>query len=369
MRKEHVIALGAGLGLSLAAVGCSSDGDGTGSEVATTSAPLQCDSGSYVAFDSANHLNQDLRLAAHAEMNTLMKDAASAMDAGDASAASDMFGAATTIYMEESESASLRVKVMGRLDEHVAGDPVEGERLDATIVKWLEFGSGAQDPLEATVARQWVDKTMTEFFFLSVHHELLAGTRKNWDEAFGYFGSGPDNDEADFRGLASTAFKRDSNNGTSLEPEIFNGLVDGSCEVARALDEAEAEEIDIAGTAVEPIVVDIDLAMQQVLAYSVGHEAFEMIELLEADTVDTDEITIKAAELIPFFVPIERIMNDKGGDSAERAAEIRSIVDAMPVSDPDQMDVGDTSWIDGLGEGPARIIELLEVEYDIEIQG
>jgi hypothetical protein len=352
MVRRILIAFAAPLAV-IGALACSSEDEGP--EQNSGLAP-QCTSSTYVSFDSGNHANQEIRLQTHAKLISLMKEA--------------KFSEAKQLYMDPVPSANLREKVQGRLDEHVAGAPSQGDRLDGTIVAWLEFAVDAPSALESTVARQWVDKTLTEFFFLSVHHEIIAGTRKNWDEGFGYYGSGVDNSESGLLGLAATARKRDDTNGTYLQAEIYNGLIDGSCSLDNGLRSAGADKIAVESVPeLATLVASMDLAMQKVLAYSVGHEAFGMRELLAATPRDDDGITVKAAELIPFFIPLERIMKDKGGDSATRAAEIRSLIDEMPVADPSKLDVSDTTWIDGLGDAPDRILDAIEAEYGIVVKG
>lgn len=354
----------------LSGLGCSG-GSSSEPETGTVMAP-QCESASYLAFDSANHESQDIRLQAHADITELLKEAATDLDEDNASDAADKIAEAREIYTDVSLSADLRTKVQGRLDQHVDGDPLQGDRLDDTIIAWLDHAADAETGLEVDLAAQWIDKTLSEFFFLSVHHELLEGAREKWDEAYGYFGSGPENSEGSLLGLALTAFKRDSTNGTSLEPRVYNNFIDGSCVIATALDESDEESMDVMDhDELGDIVMDIDTDMQKVLAMSVGHEAYEMDELLEVDADERDnaEIFVKAAELTPFFVPLERIMLDRGGDSAERAEAIREIIDAWPVSDPENLDLENTDWIDEVGEGAEEIIEAVEAEFDVDVKG
>jgi hypothetical protein len=366
MVRRKWFALAAPLAV-IGALACSSEDEqpDTGSNVAP-----QCKSSTYVSFDSGNHANQEIRLQAHAKLVSLMKEGAALLKDGNASGGASKLSEAKQLYTDPIASANLREKVQGRLDEHIAGAPSQGDRLDGTIVGWLDFAVAASSSLEATVARQWVDKTLTEFLFLSVHHEIVAGTRKNWDEGFGYYGSGVDNAESGLLGLAATARKRDDTNGTYLQAEIYNGLIDGSCALENGLRGAGTDKLAVDSVPeLAAIVGSMDLAMQKVLAYSVGHEAFGMKELLTSTPRDDDGITVKAAELIPFFIPLERIMKEKGGDSAQRAAEIRSLIDAMPVSDPSTLDLSDTTWIDALGDAPTRIIGAIEAEYGIVVKG
>ena len=366
MKKQAITVIA----LSALVLGACSGGDES-SEPETGSATLpQCSSNTYVSFDSGNHANQEVRLQTHASLGSLMKEAAALHADGNTSGAAQKFSEAKALYTDPVASAKLQEKVQGRLDEHLAGAPSQGDRLDGTIIAWLDKGAAATNELEATIARQWVDKTLTEFFFLSVHHEILAGTKKNWDEGFGYYGSGVDNAESNLLGLAQTAHKRDATNGTNMEAEIYNGLIDGSCELGTELQASGADALELSSVpALKALVDDIDMNMQLVLAYSAGHEAFEMAEVLEASPRDDAELFIKAAELIPFFLPLERIMLERGGESAERAKQIRGYLDAMPVSDPATLDVTDTTWIDALGDAPQNIINALEAEYGIDIKG
>jgi len=346
---------------ALAACGDSADDDGGAGNGDDVSPQCSAPDG-YVAFDSANHQSQDRRLAAHAEMVALMEAAL----ATGAPVDDSKFADALALYTDPVEAAELQIKVQGRLDEHVAGQPLVGDRIDATIVAWLEAGQNATTVLEANLARQWVDKSLQEFFFLSVHHEMLLGAREKWDEAFGYYGSGASNAEDELAGLALTAFKRDGTNGTTLGADIYNGLIDGACQLDMELEEQDS--IDVTSTdLLYDTVRSIDGDLQRVLAYSAGHEAFEMAELLEADPVDTDEIFVKSAELEAFFLPLERNMLDEGGESKARAEEIRTQLDLMPGADPEAVDLTDTTWIDSVDA--ARILELIEEEFEIEVKG
>lgn len=353
----------------ITSLGCSSGGSGSDPETGTVTAP-QCASSSYVAFDSANHANQDIRLAVHEEIVELLEDAAADLDSDKASDAADKIAEARDLYEDGSLSADFRTKVKSRVDEHLADEPSVGEQLDSTIVAWLDFAANASTALEASVAAEWVDKTIAEFLFLSVHHEMLEGTRENWDEGYGYYGSGPDNREGALLGFAAFALKSDGINGTNLEPTIYNNLIDGSCHIETALSDSGDDTLDMtAHDDLSDIVESIDMDMQRVLALSVGHEAYEMEEGLEADDPDTDAIIGETSELIPLFLPLERIMLERGGESAERAELIRELIDQMPLNDPENVDLDDTSWIDDLGDAPEQIIDALETEYDIEVKG
>lgn len=349
--------------LSLGAPACGDD-DGDRDTSSDATAPQCDDPDGYVAFDMTNHESQDQRLSAYAEMLELMSAAVDEDGGVDA----DKMAEAADIYLDDNASANLREKVMGRVDQHDEDEPAVGEELDASLLAWLDFAKQADTALAARVARQWLDKTLLDFFFLSVHHELLEGTRETWDEAYGYYGSGPHNEEGERLGLSATATDRDDENGTNLSAEIFNALIDGACELDMALTDADTDQLDLADAeALSAIVQDIDGSLQKVLAYSVGHEAYEVAGLIEAGADDLDELTVEAAELLAFARPLVRVMRSRGGDSKERAEELQQLLDVVPLSDPETLDLEDTGWIEEVDTD--RIIELLEAEYDIEVLG
>jgi hypothetical protein len=343
------------LALIVAAVGCAppdgGEGEGEGE------GPPQCGSVRYVAFDEANYENQQLRVGAHTQMVALM-DAAKE----DASKAAANFADAEELY---TDTASLADKVAGRNDHHLSDTPNVGADMDADIRAALAAGAAATTELEANLAKQVVDKSLTEFFFLSVHYEMVLGARDKWDEAFGYFGATDDNAEGDAQGFAAVAKKRDAGNGTTLREEIFNGLVDGSCELAKILEAEGTESIDVTQhESLWSIVEETDLAMQKVLAYSAGHEAFDMQQLQEdltaapGDAALEGSMQVKLAELKHFFLPLERLMTAAGGESDTRATMIRGEIDAAEAA-------ADNSWMASFDA--AGVEQALEAEYAIDI--
>lgn len=325
----------------------------------TTGQPLQCGTAEYIAFDPANHMNQELRVGAYTEMLALMNAAQA-----DPSLAAANFAEAKSLY---EDTASLREKVMGRKDDHFPDQsPGIGEALDAAIIDGLDMGTTATTALGANLAKQKVDKTLIHFLYLSVFHEMVLGARDKWDEAYGYWGAGSSNDEGTRQGFAAVATKRDATNNTNLADSIFNGLVDGSCELAKALDDAGVDEIDYTTVpALQTIVEKVDLDMQKVLAFSAGHEAFEMTEIQEDLAQNPtqearDEMWIKLAELDPYFKPLEPLMLDAGGDSAARATRIRTAIDAAWADDTGAW----MSTFDAQG-----VVDDLEAQYQIDIKG
>ncbi|MCA9556328.1 MAG: hypothetical protein KC933_40260, partial [Myxococcales bacterium] len=129
-----------------------------GSETPNTNTdqrPIQCRSAEYVAFDAAHYTNQDLRLDAHAQMGALMSAAADASPFDPALAATN-FAEARRLY---EETASLRDKVKERTDDHFADKPTVGLELDTTIMDALAAGATAPTAVDASIARQTVEKT------------------------------------------------------------------------------------------------------------------------------------------------------------------------------------------------------------------
>lgn len=315
-----------------------------------TGRPRQCDSASYVAFDPANHAEQDVRLDAAAQMKGLMAAAL----ASPAEAATN-FAAAADVY---ATSAELQAKVQGRTDDHLAEKPNVGTEIDARISAALEAGGAATAAHDIEVQAEIVDKALTEFFFLSVFHEVTAGQAVTWDEAFGYFGAGADNDLGSLRGFAAVAKKRDDENGTALEAVVFQRLVDGSCQLAERLAADEVEIVDVfADEGLASVVDSMDDAMIDVLAYSVGHEAMAIAAAKAAG--DGDGAAVKLVELDGFFRPLERLMQDVGGDSARRATAIRAPVDAALAADDD-------SWLATFDA--EAILAAIEAERDIDVK-
>lgn len=315
--------------------------------------PPQCDAAGYVAFDEANHAAQDVRLAAVAQMKELLEAAVAvpAEAAAKAAAAEDLYR----------NSAELQAKVIGRTDDHFAEKPAVGVEIDARILAALEAAAAATTAYEVEVQAEIVDKAFTEFFFLSILHELLAGQAVTWDEAYGYYGSGSDNDLGSLLGFAAVAKKRDDENATALEALVFQKLVDGSCVLAERLAADEVEVVDVRGDAeLSKIVETIDGAMTDVLAYSVGHEAWEIDEAKESGDVQT--ASVKLVELDGFFRPLERLMQGAGGDSAARATSIRNTVDAALAA----VDGGDDTWLASFDT--SAILLAVETERSIEVR-
>ncbi len=338
--------------VALALAGCPFDNDGPIPEQVD---PAQCLGTGYTAFDVANHAEQDARVGAYTEIKRLLEEVVE-----DPSLAAARFATAQALYQS---SAELQGKVQGRTDDHIEGRPNVGADIDARISAAFSDGAAATTSLQAAVAAETIDKALVEFFFLSVFHELVQGQAAKWDEAYGYYGSGPDNALDAVQGFAAVAKKRDANNGTALEAAIFQNLVDGSCALAGKLSAQEVETIDVLNDAeLSVIIEDIDVAMREVLAYSVAHEAFVIADVqgtLAAtpdDVAAQEEARITLVELNAFFLPLERLMRAEG-DVADADA-LRAPIDAALADDT-------AAWIDAFDA--AAVIADVEAHFAIDV--
>lgn len=253
----------------------------------------RCDATEYPSFDPVNHEPQEKRLAAIDEM--LAEFAAAQKDPGVAGAAADKV---EEIYQRA--DLKLQIKVRERTDVHFTGTDAEiGAELDAAIVSSIEELRQAQTALEVNLAKQLFEKAgMYRFQYLSVMQELYAPSRKHYDEAFGYLGSGPTNAPAGQKGLARLASKRDGENSTTYANELFQLILDGNCALDKALTEAGTDTIDWeADDAYAAIVNQIDKKLQAVIAYSIGHELFG----IEQKRSSPDEALVKLYEAVGFF--------------------------------------------------------------------
>jgi hypothetical protein len=312
--------------------------------------PPQCDSATYVAFDDGNHAEQAVYTGAHAQMGELMEAAIETP-----AEAAVKLAAAKDVY---ENAAGLRDELSERKDERFADAPEIGAALDARILAALDAGAAATTAHEVEVNAEIVDKAFTEFFFLSVIHEMHAGQAKTWDEAFGYYGAPADNDAAALAGFSGVAARRDANNGTALEGLIFQKIVEGSCVLAEKLEAQQAEAIDAVGDEdLGPIVATIESAMTDVLAYSVGHELIEIGELQEAN--DVENASVKLVEAEAFFQPLERLMVETGGESATRAELLRTAFD-------DALASTDGAWLATFDH--AGLLAAVEAERGIDVK-
>jgi hypothetical protein len=314
-----------------ALVGAGGCGSSDNEKVIEDAKGQNCGADTYTAFDPQNHASQDVRVQAQADIAAKADEAIA-----DPTKAAALFAEIEALYKG---SADLQAKVQGRADDHFPDDPEAakvGAVIDGHIMAAIARGKAATTATDAGIAKQVIDKSLTWFFYLSVYHELVLGARDKYDEAFGYLGTGPTNDPAALRSVALTASKRDANNGTTLEPALFQAIIDGSCALDTRLIEGGAESIDwTTDEAYAAKVRAIDETMQQVIALSVGHELFKPVKDLEAG-----EAKVKVFEGAFFFFAIEGVMKAKGGQAETDAVAIgKAFRDAMTA-----IDAGDTAW-------------------------
>jgi hypothetical protein len=313
-----------------------------------------CGAVTYAAFDPANHVSQDARVEAQAQIN----EAIAAVTA-DPTQAAAVFAQVEVVYRDTTE---LQAKVQGRADDHFPGDPAAaqvGVEIDAFITDGIARGKVATTALDVTVAKQLIDKSLTRFFYLSVFYELALGERAKYDEAFGYLGTGADNDPASLRSVAAIALKRDGDNGTTLEPDLFTGILAGSCALDKRLTADGVEQLVwTEDEAYAAEVRGIDERMKKVLAASVGHEFFEPVSALPPD-----EAVVKLYEGALYFYAIEMDMAALGGQAATDAAAIGAMLRAAVTA----VEAGDASWQATFDSDFIR--DAIAAAYGITIQG
>lgn len=308
----------------------------------------------YLAFDAAHHAPQDLRLTKIDEIVALFDQSAS-----DISTASDKAAQALTIY--KATDANLQAKVQGRLDMRYSPPRAVGAEIDKTITDAIETLRTAQDSHDAKMAKQYVEKAgFQRFLYLSVMEELRKEpSKKHYDEAYGYIGSGQTNAEAGRKGLAKLATRRDGNNGTTLAAELFALVLDGSCALETALTSLKKDTMAVnESEQYAKTTQQLDDKLQLVFAYSVGHELFDYVKAGS----DAKTARIKLAEADGFLKTMEPSMHAAGGAKASLAAELRAAIDAtLAASSPHT-----TDWIAGFKA--QEFLEKLEAAYAIDVK-
>lgn len=288
---------------------------------------------SFAEFDPDGHDAQDLQVKAQLDIRARASAAAAAPDT-----AADAFADIEAIY---EGSGGLKDELTEVTDERFPDAPgaaSAGKDLDAAITSAIAKGKAAKTALEVKLAAQVIDKSLTSFYSLAVWHELAEGSREGYDEAFGYLGTGRVNDPAKLTSLAAIARERDAELGTTMEPDLFQDLREGACKLGSALEQANADEIELhASAAYAAEVTEIGELTTKVLAASVVHEFEELDEQTEED--EAKEELVEGAVL---FGAIERAMRAAGA-SADADA-IRAQLDQAR----SRVDAGDPAWRDGL---------------------
>ncbi len=352
-RMKHV---GMGMFLSVALlVGCGPETNEDPTPGDEVSARCDESTAEYIAFDVTHHAPQDLRLQKIDEAIALFT-----VTAEELSSVGTRADAVLAIYTDT--TANLQAKVKGRTDVHFVDDSAAvGPALDTAILDAIEDLRNADTLLKVSLAKQKFEKAgMYRFLYLSVLQELHEPSKEHYDEAYGYFGSGPSNAEAGQKGLSRLATKRDGNNGTTLSAELFAALKEGACSMETALalkgvDTMALEDDELYAR----LVRQFDVKLQSVFAYSLGHELFD----IDAKKGDADTAYIKLVEGEGFFQTLEPYMNIiPGSAKANLAAELRSAFDDALV----KAAAGDTSWIaefDAVG-----LLGKLETAFGIDVK-
>ena len=256
----------------------------------------------YSPFLQANLQNQLVRVAGFHTIQSLRKSADFKAEAfGGTCAKWNAAGTAPTdptriasLYVE---SAELQTKVKARKDAHAHNkDAALGLAIDASVCGAIEAGGLAGSVARKAVGSidwhaQVVDKGLQHFFYLSLYHYLVAGTRKGYDEGVGYFGRALDG-STDAKGVAATVKARDENCGTAHAAAIWDLLKMGRAELDKTLLAAgktgNEDAVPLSAASLD-IAADIDRRLLHVLALSLGRELLELqkgtdpaIKLIEA---------------------------------------------------------------------------------------
>lgn len=281
---------------------------------------------SYVPFSSMNWVDQMARVGGFEQIKTIRKAATfSATDFGDLMATSPTGTKIADIY---AHTADLRVKVQGRKQDHPYGKgfgtDALGKDMDALIAKAISDGAAGKD---IKVQGQIVEKTLIRFFYESVYHELLARTTKGYDEAFGYYGTSPDN--AAQKGIASSVKGRDDKLKTTLNATIFQSFLDGRDALARAVPSGMGMVTKDQVPALETAIKSVDEKALLSFAYGVGNYFATLPTAADADAAGT------LAEGHMFFNIIEDYMRAKDTAAADF---IRSQLDSASYAMPKSVD-------------------------------
>ena len=265
-RKFHWI-LSAMAALLMVSTGC---GEATDTEEPNTE---DIDYSEFRPFDEQNMTNQIARLESHAEIVTLRKTATTEN-------AAEVYGQIEDLY----EAHSLNQKVAGRTDDHLDtvgwGHENVGEFWDGQITNAIAMGAAGATEADVAWAGQVIDKGLQVFFYYSVYHELYLKKRKNFDEAYGYFGLNFDGTPRDAAPLANNAVAREAEYGLTLVTPIFNSFI----EARYALANGTASNDDVLGEDAEydAAMANIDRLMLSAL----GHYALHEVDVLTEENAD-----------------------------------------------------------------------------------
>jgi hypothetical protein len=314
----------------------------------------------YLAFDVNNHASQDKRLKAIDDMIALYT-------AAEADTATVGAKADAVMALYTSTETSLQAKVLGREDKHFSGDEAKvGQEIDKAILEAIddlrEAGSASDPKLAVKLAKQRFEKAgFYRFLYLSVMEELYEPSYKHYDEAYGYFGSGAANTAAGQKGLSRLASRRDANNGTTLNVELFDMLREGSCTIETALKAKNADTMEFADNAdYSKFVQNFDEKLQRVFLYSVGHELVD----IAANRSKPNDALVKLVEADGFLVTLEPYFKSASSGAAkyEAISQLRAAIQAAYT----RVDAKDTTWVNDF---PAEDLLLkLETAFGIDVK-
>lgn len=311
----------------------------------------------YLAFDVNNHASQDKRLKAIDDMIALYGEAEKELSTVGARA-----DAVMALYT--STDTNLQAKVRGREDKHFSGDEAKvGQELDTAILGAIGDLREAGSALEVKLAKQRFEKAgFYRFLYLSVMEELYAEpSYKHYDEAYGYFGSGPANTAAGQKGLSRLASRRDANNGTTLNAELFDMLREGSCTIENALKARGADTMEFGDSAdYAKFVQNFDEKLRRVFLYSVGHELVD----IAANRSKPNDALVKLVEADGFLVTLEPYFKSASSGAAKHEAirQIRTAIQAAYT----KVEQNDSTWVNDF---PAEeLLQKLETAFGIDVK-
>jgi hypothetical protein len=316
----------------------------------------------YKAFDVARHEPQDKRLVAIDQMMAQFTPAETALP--EAVSAKAVAAADAILAKYQDPTTNIQAEVLARKDKHFTGAAADvGSELNKAILDAVDELRVADTKLEVKLAKQRFQKAgLYRFLYLSVMEELYGSSYVDYDEAFGYLGTGASNAEAGRKGLARLATSRDGNNGTTLSPELFALIKEGSCIIEEALKAKNADSMEYgADEQYSRFVQRMDAKLQLVFAYSVGHELFD-IDLFKTNP---DTAYEKLVEGEGFFRTLEPYLKNApaGSARANLAVQLRTEFDKAIA----KAKTGDTTWISEM-KATEVLLPALEAAFAIDVK-
>lgn len=353
---KHLESMGVGIVLSVALLtGC---GKGTGSEGTEQPAAVsRCDDSSpdYLAFDASVSREQSARLRLIDEMTAMFS-----MAEGNPSTAAYYGGLVLTKYQDP--GTHLRAEVQALQDKHFTGDSAAvGAAIDTTLMESIEALRTSTTKQEVSLAKQRFQKAgIYRFLYLSVMQALYTPSYRNYDTAYGYLGTGQDNQDGGRTSLALVATSRDSDNGTTLNAELFSLIKEGSCLIETALKARGTNSMEPGDDeSYRRFVQRVDAKLQIVLAYTMGLELRE----IDLDKSAPDKASLELVETEGVFQSLEPYMKlSPGSAKANLAARLRTAFDAALA----KAQAGDTTWTNEFDA--AGLLGEVETAFSIDVK-